>query len=177
MLDTAKLPWAWRWRWGPGCQPTCSRPGWVTSAKGLGWGSLDPPSHTLQLRSEKLSLAIFFPTSGGGSKPPDKFHLDWPSYWQLFSRCPCKFHLQVDPRTHFFRSLLSFSFSQYTKIPWQKLTFLASCLFVSGAFGFLVPFVSNFYLILPVLLATGITIGSFNTANNSLVVYMIGPKK
>ena len=48
---------------------------------------------------------------------------------------------------------------------------------MSGAFGFLVPFVSNFYLILPVLLATGITIGSFNTANNSLVVYMMGPKK
>ena len=72
---------------------------------------------------------------------------------------------------------LLYSFSHYTKIPWQKLAFLGSCLFVSGAFGFLVPFLSNFYLILPVLLATGITIGSFNTANNSLVVYMMGPKK
>jgi len=73
--------------------------------------------------------------------------------------------------------LASFIFSQYTRIPWQKLAFLGSCLFVSGAFGFLVPFVSNFYLILPVLLATGITIGSFNTANNSLVIYMMGPKR
>ena len=145
--------------------------------QGLGMGILGPTQPYLAAQVGETIFAIFFPTSGGGSKPPDKFHLDWSSYWQLFSRCPCKFHLQVDPRTHFFRSLLSFSFSQYTKIPWQKLTFLASCLFVSGAFGFLVPFVSNFYLILPVLLATGITIGSFNTANNSLVVYMIGPKK
>ena len=72
---------------------------------------------------------------------------------------------------------LFFLFSHYTKIPWQKLGFLGSCLLVSGAFFFLVPFIYNFYLILPVLLATGITIGSFNTANNSLVVYMMGPKK
>jgi len=73
--------------------------------------------------------------------------------------------------------LASYIISHYTKIPWQKLAFLGSCLVVSGAFFFLVPFIYNFYLILPVLLATGITIGSFNTANNSLVVYMMGPKK
>ena len=77
----------------------------------------------------------------------------------------CSFSLKIIP------------LDKSTRVHWQKLAFLGTCLFVSGSFGFLVPFVSNFYLILPVLLATGITIGSFNTANNSLVVYMMGPKK
>ena len=60
---------------------------------------------------------------------------------------------------------------------WQKLAFLAVCLLLSGVFGLLVPLISSFPLLLPALLGAGFFIGSYNTANNSLVVYMLGPEK
>ena len=60
---------------------------------------------------------------------------------------------------------------------WQKLAFLAACLLLSGVFGLLVPLISSFPLLLPALLGAGFFIGSYNTANNSLVVYMLGPDK
>ena len=60
---------------------------------------------------------------------------------------------------------------------WQKLAFLALCLLLSGGFGLLVPLISSFPLLLPALLGAGFFIGSYNTANNSLVVYMLGPDK
>ena len=60
---------------------------------------------------------------------------------------------------------------------WQKLAFLAVCLLLSGVFGLLVPLISSFPLLLPALLGAGFFIGSYNTANNSLVVYMLGPDK
>ena len=46
-----------------------------------------------------------------------------------------------------------------------------------SGFGILVPLISSFPLLLPALLGAGFFIGSYNTANNSLVVYMLGPDK
>ena len=68
-------------------------------------------------------------------------------------------------------------FRRFICKPWQKLSFLALCLLLSGGFGLLVPLVSSFPLLLPALLGAGFFIGSYNTANNSLVVYMLGPDK
>lgn len=67
-------------------------------------------------------------------------------------------------------------FRRFVKKPWQKLLFLVLCLLLSGCFGVLVPFVSSFELLLLVLLGAGYFIGSFNAANQSLVVYMLGPE-
>ena len=66
---------------------------------------------------------------------------------------------------------------RFVTLPWQKLLFLSSCLLVSGSFGFLVPWVSHIHLLCLALLLVGFFIGSFNTANTSLVVYMFGPHK
>ena len=66
---------------------------------------------------------------------------------------------------------------RFVKQPWQKLAFLAVCILASGAFGFAVPLVSQLSLLILALLGSGFFIGCFNTANNSLVVYMLGPDR
>jgi len=71
----------------------------------------------------------------------------------------------------------SIVFRRFICKSWQKLAFLALCLLLSGGFGLLVPLISSFPLLLPALLGAGFFIGSYNTANNSLVVYMLGPDK
>jgi len=73
--------------------------------------------------------------------------------------------------------ITSVIFRRFICKSWQKLAFLAVCLLLSGGFGLLVPLITSFPLLLPALLGAGFFIGSYNTANNSLVVYMLGPDK
>ena len=64
--------------------------------QGLGMGILGPTQPYLAAQVKELIVvkAISW-RSGGGAKPPDKLHLDWQSFWQLLSCCPCKLLLQV----------------------------------------------------------------------------------
>ena len=70
-----------------------------------------------------------------------------------------------------------FVFRLYIKKSLQKLTFLAISLLGIGLFILLVPWLNSFWLLMPALLLTGFFLGCFDTADNSLFVYMLGPAR
>ena len=71
----------------------------------------------------------------------------------------------------------SFVFRLYFKKTWQKLTFLALGLIGIGFFILLVPWISSFALLLSSLFFVGLSLGCFDSADNSLFVYMLGPER
>ena len=68
-------------------------------------------------------------------------------------------------------------FRLYVRRTWQKLTFLAASLMGTGFFILLVPWLPSFWLLMPSLLMAGFSLGCFDTADNSLFVYMLGPAR
>jgi len=71
----------------------------------------------------------------------------------------------------------SFVFRLYFKKTWQKLTFLALGLIGIGFFILLIPWISSFALLLSSLFFVGLSLGCFDSADNSLFVYMLGPER
>ena len=117
--------------------------------------------------------------AGGCAQSSDQLHMDRPSARRLHGGDHHQRCLQVSwvGVARYVIVGLFHTFRRFICKPWQKLSFLALCLLLSGGFGLLVPLVSSFPLLLPALLGAGFFIGSYNTANNSLVVYMLGPDK
>ena len=60
---------------------------------------------------------------------------------------------------------------------WQKLLYLSLTLLLSGVLCLLIPWLPTFPLLITVLLGCGFFINSFNTASNSLMVFMLGPDR
>ena len=60
---------------------------------------------------------------------------------------------------------------------WQKLLYLCLTLLLSGALCLLIPWLPTFPLLITVLLGCSFFINSFNTASNSLMVFMLGPER
>jgi len=73
--------------------------------------------------------------------------------------------------------ITSFVFRLYIKKSWQKLTFLAFGLMGIGFFILLIPWITSFWLLLSSLLLVGFSLGCFDSADNSLFVYMLGPDR
>ena len=68
-------------------------------------------------------------------------------------------------------------FRKYLKTRSQKLCFLAFAEIVTGIFVMITPFVYNFPLLIAMVSIYGMGLGLFDTADNSLIVYMLGPNK
>ena len=68
-------------------------------------------------------------------------------------------------------------FRKYLTNRSQKLCFLAFAEIVTGIFVMMTPFVYNFPLLIAMVSVYGMGLGLFDTADNSLVVYMLGPNK
>ena len=68
-------------------------------------------------------------------------------------------------------------FRKYCKTTANKLTFLAFSEVITGIFLMITPFVYNFPLLISMVTIYGMALGLFDTADNSLIVYMLGPKK
>lgn len=60
---------------------------------------------------------------------------------------------------------------------WHKLTFLAFSQIVAGIFILLVPWTPNFTCLLAISVGIGVGLGGFDTADNSLVVFTLGPTR
>ena len=73
--------------------------------------------------------------------------------------------------------ITSFVFRLYIKKSWQKLTFLAFGLLGTGFFILLIPWITSFSFLLSSLLLVGFCLGCFDSADNSLFVYMLGPDR
>ena len=152
--------------------------------QGLAMGILGPtqPYLAKQVFSGITVIAImtiYNFLAGGCAQSSDQLHMDRPSAWWLHGGDHHQRCLQVSwgGVARYVIVFLFHNFRRFICKPWQKLSFLALCLLLSGGFGLLVPLVSSFPLLLPALLGAGFFIGSYNTANNSLVVYMLGPDK
>jgi len=68
-------------------------------------------------------------------------------------------------------------FKQYCRQTWQKMAFLATAEVITGAFVFLTPWASSFPVLLAFVTVFGMSLGLFDTADNSLMVYIFGPVK
>jgi len=68
-------------------------------------------------------------------------------------------------------------FKQYCRRTWQKMAFLAAAEVITGAFVFLTPWASSFPVLLAFVTVFGMSLGLFDTADNSLMVYIFGPVK
>ena len=73
--------------------------------------------------------------------------------------------------------ITSFVFRLYIRKSWQKLTFLAFGLLGTGFFILLIPWITSFCFLLSALLLVGFSLGCFDSADNSLFVYMLGPDR
>ena len=73
--------------------------------------------------------------------------------------------------------ITSFVFRLYIRKSWQKLTFLAFGLLGTGFFVLLIPWITSFCFLLSALLLVGFSLGCFDSADNSLFVYMLGPDR
>ena len=58
-----------------------------------------------------------------------------------------------------------------------KLTFLAIAEIITGVFVIMTPFVYDFPLLIAMVTVYGMGLGLFDTADNSFIVYMLGPTK
>jgi len=68
-------------------------------------------------------------------------------------------------------------FKKYCRQTWQKMAFLATAELITGAFVFLTPWASSFPVLLVFVTIFGMSLGLFDTADNSLMVYIFGPVK
>ena len=68
-------------------------------------------------------------------------------------------------------------FRKYLTNRSKKLCFLAFAEIVTGIFVMMTPFVYNFPLLIAMVSVYGMGLGLFDTADNSLIVYMLGPNK
>jgi len=68
-------------------------------------------------------------------------------------------------------------FKQYCRQTWQKMVFLAAAEAVTGVFVLLTPWTTSFPSLLAVVTVFGMSLGMFDTADNSLMVHMFGPVK
>ena len=68
-------------------------------------------------------------------------------------------------------------FRRYFTTTKSKLTYLAFAEIVTGIFIIITPFIYNFPLLIVMVTIYGMGLGLFDTADNSLIVYMLGPKE
>lgn len=68
-------------------------------------------------------------------------------------------------------------FRQYFTTTKSKLMYLAFAEIVTGIFIIITPFIYNFPLLIIMVTIYGMGLGLFDTADNSLIVYMLGPKE
>ena len=68
-------------------------------------------------------------------------------------------------------------FRKYLPTRSQKLCFLAFAEIITGIFVMITPFVYSFPLLIAMVSVYGMGLGLFDTADNSLIVYMLGPNK
>jgi len=73
--------------------------------------------------------------------------------------------------------LTAIVFKQYCRRTWQKMAFLAAAEVITGAFVFLTPWATSFPVLLAFVTVFGMSLGLFDTADNSLMVYIFGPVK
>ena len=138
--------------------------------------------------------------SGWGAQSSDQLHMDRPGSGRLHGFCHHQCHLQVSGWSIEAQFIAVYFQAVHLQIlaevglpchlppplwrfwnpcashPCFGILVLLILVPLSG-FGILVPLISSFPLLLPALLGAGFFIGSYNTANNSLVVYMLGPDK
>ena len=68
-------------------------------------------------------------------------------------------------------------FKKHCTKTWQKMTFLAIAEIITGVFVMLTPWALSFPTLIAIVTIFGMSLGLFDTADNSLMVYMFGPKK
>ena len=73
--------------------------------------------------------------------------------------------------------IAAFVFKRYFTTTRGKLTYLALAEVFTGIFIIITPFIYNFPLLIVMVTIYGLGLGLFDTADNSLIVYMLGPKE
>jgi len=68
-------------------------------------------------------------------------------------------------------------FKKYCTKTWQKMMFLAVAEIITGIFVICTPLAGSFPVLIGIVTIFGMSLGLFDTADNSLMVYMFGPKK
>jgi len=68
-------------------------------------------------------------------------------------------------------------FKKYCTKTWQKMMFLAIAEIITGIFVICTPLAGSFPVLIGIVTIFGMSLGLFDTADNSLMVYMFGPKK
>ena len=73
--------------------------------------------------------------------------------------------------------VMALVFKKYCTKTWQKMMCLAAAEIITGIFVSLTPWADSFPLLIGIVTIFGMSLGLFDTADNSLMVYMFGPKK